>query len=122
VALAETAHRDHQLRQRHQTIVSITGPGGRGQLFNPDQAPRPDGLVMQPSIGSPSQSVASVLLGDRHRSDEVTDEFELIDIVIKQFNAGRFFNEDHQLESLQPIKSEIFHEVRLIRDACGVDP
>ena len=55
-------------------------------------------------------------------SHKVTDEFDLIDIVIKQFNAGRFFDRDHQLKSLQPIKSEIFHEVRLIRDARGIDP
>jgi hypothetical protein len=78
--------------------------------------------MVQRSIGPPSASVPFALLRDHHTSDEVADEFDLIDIVIKQFNAGRVFDENHQLKSLQPIKSEILHEVRLIRDAGGVDP
>jgi hypothetical protein len=79
-------------------------------------------LVLQRSIRPPRASGHSVFLRDHRMSHEVTDEFDLIDIVIKQFNAGRFFDRDHQLKSLQPIKSEIFHEVRLIRDARGIDP
>ena len=66
--------------------------------------------------------VPSVFLGDHDVLDKIADELDLIDIVIKQFNAGRFFDRDHQLKSLQPIKSEILHEVRLIRDAGGIDP
>jgi hypothetical protein len=80
------------------------------------------GLMVQRPIGPPTAAIPLVLLRDHHTSDEVTDEFDLIDTVVKQFNAGRFLDEHQQLKSLQPIKSEILHEVRLIRDARGVDP
>src|SRR5262249_40464007 len=78
-------------------------------------------LVVQSAGGRDSGSMPLILLRDHDIADEVADEFDLLDIVIQQFNAGAFFNKNHQLHALQPIKPEILQDVRLIPDARGMN-
>jgi hypothetical protein len=57
-----------------------------------------------------------------HVTDEVADDFDLVDIVIRDLHADELiFDRYHQFKTIEPVGPEIFGEVRFIRDTLDID-
>jgi hypothetical protein len=55
-------------------------------------------------------------------ADEIADNFDLFDIVIRNLYASEFiFNQYRQLKTIKPVGAQILAEVRLIGDAADID-
>jgi hypothetical protein len=76
----------------------------------------------QTTRASVRQTVCSGFCRDHDLADEVADEFDLIDVIVQQLDAGRFLDADHEIQALHPIESEIFQKMRLIGDVRDIKP
>jgi hypothetical protein len=53
--------------------------------------------------------------------NEVSDNIDLINVVIIQLDTGRLFKEDHQIKTLKPIGAKVPHDMRLVVDSFDID-
>ena len=55
-------------------------------------------------------------------ADEIADDFDLVDLVIRNFQAGELiFDRDHQFKTIKPVGPEIIEEMRFIRHTFDLD-
>ncbi len=60
--------------------------------------------------------------GSLNIADEIADDFDLVDLVIRNFQAGELiFDRDHQFKTIKPVGPEIIKEMRFIRHTFDLD-
>ena len=72
------------------------------------------------SVGSSSPQTLPINCAD-NALNEISDNIDLINVVIIQLDASIFFNEDHQPKSLKPIGVKVTHDMRLVSDSFDID-
>ncbi len=54
--------------------------------------------------------------------DEIANDFDLICIVFRNLNAGKFiFDQYHQLNAIEPVQAKILTEMHFIHNSCGIN-
>jgi hypothetical protein len=57
-----------------------------------------------------------------NEADEIADDFDLIDVVIRDLQAGEFiFDHDYQFKTIEPVGPEVIDEICLVRHTFDFD-